>query len=133
VLVCLTGFDVDAVGFLSRVSGVQRGLVLGDPGGHGGNAEEVIVIGEELWALEDIVQFGIHQGCIMVERSREPQRGGSDNGGADVGPCTVKLPLAFDLKNFQYNYYQLAYALLPVVLLPLLPPSDAYYVKISNS
>jgi len=66
VLVCLTGFDVDAVSFLARVSGVQRGLVLGDPGGHGGNAEEAIVTGEELWALEDIVQFRIHQGCNMV-------------------------------------------------------------------
>ena len=68
VLVCLTGFDVDAVGFLARVSGVQRGLVLGDPGGHGGNAEEVIITGAELWALEDIVQFRIHQGCNMVVR-----------------------------------------------------------------
>ena len=70
VLVCLTGFDVDAVGFLARVSGVQRGLVLGEPGGHGGNAEEVTVTGEELWALEDIVQFGIHQGCNMVVKGR---------------------------------------------------------------
>ena len=32
------------------------------------------------------------------------QRGGSDDGGADVGPCAVKLPSAFDFKNFQYNY-----------------------------
>ena len=70
VLVCLTGFNVDAVGFLAQVSGVQRRLVLGEPGGHGGNAEEVIVTGEELWALEDIVQFGIHQGCNMVVRGR---------------------------------------------------------------
>ena len=76
MLVCLTGFDVDAVGFLARVSGVQRGLVLGEPGGHGGNAEEVIDTGEELWVLEDIVQFGIHQGCSMVVKGRRDAAAG---------------------------------------------------------